>query len=157
MGNNRVHFVATYYQIFKLFCLLLSDFSRRYFRGRRVLQTGPFYYYFFFRLQFRFVHHQAAMVVALRSALDYLLVRAATTPGVIAEPDHMDEKILHVFKSLSRANAGCFGVQNQQSARQFPQRGHPPGSVKFCVNFYLKFQSPCHSWVEVLSILLIFS
>lgn len=82
---------------------------------------------FFFRLQFRFVHHQAAMVVALRSALDYLLVRAATTPGVIAEPDHMDEKILHVFKSLSRANAGCFGVQNQQSARQFPQRGHPPG------------------------------
>ena len=121
-----MHFVATYYQIFKLFCLLLSDFSRRYFRGRRVLQTGPFYY-FFFRLQFRFVHHQAAMVVALRSALDYLLVRAATTPGVIAEPDHMDEKILHVFKSLSRANAGCFGVQNQQSARQFPQRGHPPG------------------------------
>lgn len=81
-------------------------------------------------LQFRFVHHQAAMVVALRSALDYLLVRAATTPGVIAEPDHMDEKILHVFKSLSRANAGCFGVQNQQSARQFPQRGHPPGLMQ---------------------------
>ena len=86
-----------------------------------------FIIYFFFRLQFRFVHHQAAMVVALRSALDYLLVRAATTPGIIAEPDHMDEKILHVFKSLSRANAGCFGVQNQQSVRQFPQRGHPPG------------------------------
>lgn len=81
-------------------------------------------------LQFRFVHHQAAMVVALRSALDYLLVRAATTPGIIAEPDHMDEKILHVFKSLSRANAGCFGVQNQQSARQFPQRGHPPGLMQ---------------------------
>jgi len=81
-------------------------------------------------LQFRFVHHQAAMVVALRSALDYLLVRAATTPGIIAEPDHMDEKILHVFKSLSRANAGCFGVQNQQSVRQFPQRGHHPGLMQ---------------------------
>lgn len=81
-------------------------------------------------LQFRFVHHQAAMVVALRSALDYLLVRAATTPGIIAEPDHMDEKILHVFKSLSRANAGCFGVQNQQSVRQSPQRGHPPGLMQ---------------------------
>lgn len=89
------------------------------------------------------------MVVALRSALDYLLVRAATTPGIIAEPDHMDEKILHVFKSLSRANAGSFGVQNQQGVRQFPQRGHPPGSVKFCVNFYIKFQSPYHSWAEV--------
>ena len=53
------------------------------------------------RLQFRFVHHQAAMVVALRHALDYLLVRAATTPSVIAEPNHMDEKILHAIRSPS--------------------------------------------------------
>ena len=79
------------------------------------------------RLQFRFVHHQAAMVVALRHALDYLLVRAATTPSVIAEPNHMDEKILHAIKSLSRANAGTFGVQNRPGGNQFPPRGHPPG------------------------------
>ncbi|XP_068739681.1 ATP-dependent RNA helicase A protein-like [Montipora capricornis] len=78
-------------------------------------------------LQFRFVHHQAAMVVALRHALDYLLVRAATTPSVIAEPNHMDEKILHAIKSLSRANAGTFGVQNRPGGNQFPPRGHPPG------------------------------
>ena len=78
-------------------------------------------------LQFRFVHHQAAMVVALRHALDYLLVRAATTPSVIAEPNHMDEKILHAIKSLSRANAGTFGVQNRPRGNQFPPRGHPPG------------------------------
>ena len=79
------------------------------------------------RLQFRFVHHQAAMVVALRHALDYLLVRAATTPSVIAEPNHMDEKILHAIKSLSRANAGTFGVQNRPGGNQFPPRGHPTG------------------------------
>ena len=79
---------------------------------------------FFLRLQFRFVHHQAAMIVALRNALDYLLVRAATTPAIIAEPNHMDEKILHVIKALSRANAGSFGVGG--GGHQFPQRGHPP-------------------------------
>ena len=78
------------------------------------------------RLQFRFVHHQAAMIVALRHAVDFLLVRAATTPSIIAEPSHMDEKILHVMKSLSRANAGWFGV-NRGGGNQFPRRGHPPG------------------------------
>jgi len=78
------------------------------------------------RLQFRFVHHQAAMIVALRHAVDFLLVRAATTPSIIAEPSHMDEKILHVMKSLSRANAGWFGVK-RGGGNQFHQRGHPPG------------------------------
>lgn len=78
------------------------------------------------RLQFRFVHHQAAMIVALRHAVDFLLVRAATTPSIIAEPSHMDEKILHVMKSLSRANAGWFGV-NRGGGNQFHHRGHPPG------------------------------
>ncbi|CAH3166121.1 unnamed protein product [Porites evermanni] len=77
-------------------------------------------------LQFRFVHHQAAMIVALRHAVDFLLVRAATTPSIIAEPSHMDEKILHVMKSLSRANAGWFGV-NRGGGNQFHHRGHPPG------------------------------
>lgn len=63
------------------------------------------------RLQFRFIHRQAALIVALRHALDYLLVRAATTPAIIAEPNDMDEKILHVIKALSRANAGSFGLR----------------------------------------------
>lgn len=76
-------------------------------------------------LQFRFAHHQAAQIVALRHALDYLLVRTATTPSIIAEPTHMDEKILHVIKSLSRANAGSFGVG--RGGNQFQQRGPPPG------------------------------
>ena len=74
------------------------------------------------RLQFRFAHHQAALIVALRHALDYLLVRAATTPSSIAEPNHMDEKILHVVKSLSRANAGSFGV-GRGGGNQFQHRG----------------------------------
>jgi len=78
-------------------------------------------------LQFRFPHHQAAMIVALRQALDYLLVRAATTPSTIAEPTHADERILNVIKSLSRANAGSFGV-NRGGGNQFPPRGRPlPG------------------------------
>lgn len=76
------------------------------------------------RLQFRFIHHQAALIVALRHALDYLLVRAATTPAIIAEPNDMDEKILHVIKALSRANAGSFGLGG--GGNQFQQRGHPP-------------------------------
>ena len=79
------------------------------------------------RLQFRFAHHQAAMIVALRQALDYLLVRAATTPCTIAEPTHSDERILNVIKSLSRANAGSFGV-SRGGGNQFPPRGRPlPG------------------------------
>jgi len=79
-------------------------------------------------LQFRFAHHQAALIVALRHALDYLLVRAATTPSSIAEPNHMDEKILHVVKSLSRANAGSFGV-GRGGGNQFQQRGAPRGMM----------------------------
>ncbi|XP_078384818.1 ATP-dependent RNA helicase A protein-like [Oculina patagonica] len=76
-------------------------------------------------LQFRFPHHQAAMIVALRHALDYLLVHAATTPPKIAEPSHTDERILNVIKSLSRANAGSFGV-SRSGGHQFQPRGRPP-------------------------------
>lgn len=82
---------------------------------------------FILRLQFRFPHRQAAMIVALRQALDYLLVRAATTPSTIAEPTHSDERILNLIKSLSRANAGSFGV-GRGGGNQFQPRGRPlPG------------------------------
>ena len=84
---------------------------------------------YFIRLQFRFAHHQAAMIVALRQALDFLLVRAATNPATIAEPSHEDERILHVVKALSRANAGSFNVS--RGGGQFQPRGGPlPGYVK---------------------------
>lgn len=77
-------------------------------------------------LQFRFAHRQAAMIVALRQALDFLLVRAATNPATIAEPSHEDERILHVIKALSRANAGSFNVS--RGGGQFQPRGGPiPG------------------------------
>ncbi|KAJ7334340.1 ATP-dependent RNA helicase A [Desmophyllum pertusum] len=77
-------------------------------------------------LQFRFSHQQGALVVALRQALDHLLVRAATTPATLAEPTHTDERILNVVKTLSRANAGSFGVG--RGGNQFQPRGRPlPG------------------------------
>ena len=69
------------------------------------------------------------MIVALRQALDFLLVRAATNPATIAEPSHEDERILHVVKALSRANAGSVNVS--RGGGQFQPRGGPlPGYVK---------------------------
>lgn len=91
-------------------------------------------FFFSLRLRFRFPHHQAAMIVALRQAVDYLLVRAATTPSTIAEPTHADERILNVIKSLSRANAGTFGV-SRGGGNQFQPRGRPlPGWVQLLVS-----------------------
>lgn len=95
--------------------------------GLSLTFVSPSLIFFSLRLRFRFPHHQAAMIVALRQAVDYLLVRAATTPSTIAEPTHADERILNVIKSLSRANAGTFGV-SRGGGNQFQPRGRPlPG------------------------------
>lgn len=103
---------------------------------------------FSLRLQFRFPHHQAAMIVALRQAVDYLLVRAATTPSTIAEPTHADERILNVIKSLSRANAGSFGV-SRGGGNQFQPRGRPlPGWVQLLASFSLVLHHFCTTYVR---------
>jgi len=73
-------------------------------------------------------HHQAAMVVALRQAIDVLLIQAASDPQSIAQPSHEDERVINTIKALSRNNAGKFvqggqGGPPPQPLFQGPQRG----------------------------------
>ncbi|KAK3730001.1 hypothetical protein QZH41_000955 [Actinostola sp. cb2023] len=64
-------------------------------------------------IRLRMPHQQAAMIVALRQAIDVLLIQATSNPTSIAEPSHTDERVIGVIKSLSRNNAGKFVQGNQ--------------------------------------------
>ncbi|XP_066991752.1 ATP-dependent RNA helicase A isoform X2 [Anabrus simplex] len=52
----------------------------------------------------------AAAIVALRPALEALVVRAAKEPETITELSPLDEKVMNVIKQLCKMNAGRFGM-----------------------------------------------
>lgn len=53
----------------------------------------------------------AAAIVALRPALEALVVRAAKEPDTITQLSPQDEKVMNVIKELCRLNAGKFGQE----------------------------------------------
>lgn len=52
----------------------------------------------------------AAAIVALRPALEGLVVRASKEPEQIAEASPLDEKVINIIKQLCRFNAGRHGM-----------------------------------------------
>lgn len=70
----------------------------------------------------------AAAIVALRPALEALVVRAAKEPDTITQLSPQDEKVMNVIKELCRLNAGKFGQEQVTGGLGFkskrPPRGH---------------------------------
>ena len=56
----------------------------------------------------------AARVVALRPALEALIVKATTNPEALSEPDPRDSGLIEVVRSLSKISAGKHGVQQSE-------------------------------------------
>ncbi|XP_063239995.1 ATP-dependent RNA helicase A isoform X2 [Bacillus rossius redtenbacheri] len=69
----------------------------------------------------------AAMLVALRPALEGLVVRASRDPEAISEPSPLDDKVVNVIRQLCKLNAGRFGMEpvgmSGFNSRR-PPRGH---------------------------------
>ena len=53
----------------------------------------------------------AASIVALRPALEALVVKATVSPESVAEPTAADTQLLNIVRTLSKANAARHGVQ----------------------------------------------
>ncbi|ESO96009.1 hypothetical protein LOTGIDRAFT_116243 [Lottia gigantea] len=61
-------------------------------------------------INFKMDFNVAAKIVALRPALEALIVRATKEPEGIAEPGEQEESLLKIIRDLSRPNAGKFGL-----------------------------------------------
>ncbi|KAF5278987.1 hypothetical protein FQA39_LY05665 [Lamprigera yunnana] len=70
----------------------------------------------------------ASQIVALRPALESLVVRAAKEPEQVLQMNPTDEKVINVIKELCRLYAGNYGVDNPQKFRsQKPFQGYSLG------------------------------
>ena len=58
-------------------------------------------------------HGVAAGIVALRPALEAMIVGATTQPEGIAEPTPLDEQLMNLVRELSKPSAGKFGVKEE--------------------------------------------
>lgn len=84
----------------------------------------------------------ASAIVALRPALESLIIRASKKPSQIKELSRVDLKVINVIKELCKLNAGRYGMKPvdfrgfvpsrpQRSTRGFE---HPPRKVRFIDN-----------------------
>ncbi|KAH3778151.1 ATP-dependent RNA helicase A-like isoform X2 [Dreissena polymorpha] len=64
----------------------------------------------------------AAKILALRPALEALIVRATQNPDCVQSPGPQEEQLMALVRALSRPNAGRFGIQEAEGA----QGGPPP-------------------------------
>ena len=55
-------------------------------------------------------HDLAAKIVALRPALEALIVKATVNPDGVSEPEPTDSELMAVVRGLSKISAGKFGV-----------------------------------------------
>lgn len=55
----------------------------------------------------------AASIVALRPALEALIVKATTSPEGLMEPEELDSELMAVIRALSRLNSSRFGVEEE--------------------------------------------
>ncbi|KAK7867141.1 hypothetical protein R5R35_005856 [Gryllus longicercus] len=69
----------------------------------------------------------AALIVALRPALEGLVIRASKEPDTITELSPLDEKVMNVIKELCKINAGRHGLEQVRGGgfvSKRPPRGH---------------------------------
>ena len=69
----------------------------------------------FDRINLNVKHDVAAKIVALRPAMESLIVKATSQPESVESPSPVDSELMNVIRELSRTNAGRFGVQNKES------------------------------------------
>ena len=55
----------------------------------------------------------AAKILALRPALEALIVRATQNPESVQNPGPQEEALMSVVRALSRPNAGKFGIKEE--------------------------------------------
>uniref|UniRef100_A0AAR5P7Z1 RNA helicase n=1 Tax=Dendroctonus ponderosae TaxID=77166 RepID=A0AAR5P7Z1_DENPD len=78
--------------------------------------------------------HIASEIVALRPALESLVVRISQNPEEIMDLNEQDQKLVACIKELCKLNAGSFGIEKQPTASsnmgmgKRPPRGHSLGS-----------------------------
>ncbi|GJQ87202.1 putative ATP-dependent helicase [Trypoxylus dichotomus] len=73
----------------------------------------------------------AADIVALRPALENLVIRAAKEPEQVLELSPSDQQLVSVIKDLCKLHAGNFGIERQMRSRldsKRPPRGHTLGN-----------------------------
>lgn len=64
-----------------------------------------------FRINLKMDPSLAAAIVALRPALESLVVRASKEPELIAEPTPVEQKVINVIRKLCGVNAGRHGME----------------------------------------------
>ncbi|KAF2881286.1 hypothetical protein ILUMI_24886 [Ignelater luminosus] len=71
----------------------------------------------------------ACDILALRPALESLVVRAAKEPEQVVEMNPVDQKVVSVIKELCKLHAGSFGIEktNAHPTDRRPPRGHTLG------------------------------
>lgn len=71
----------------------------------------------------------ASDILALRPALESLVVRAAKEPEEVLQMNPVDEKVVSVIKELCKLHAGSFGIEktNAHPTDRRPPRGHTLG------------------------------
>ena len=56
----------------------------------------------------------AAKIVALRPALESLIVKALANPDELTEPQAVDSDVMNVVRALSRPNVAKFGAKLEE-------------------------------------------
>ena len=67
--------------------------------------------YMNFRIKLKMNPEVAAKILALRPAMEALIVRATQNPDCIQSPGPQEECLMEVIRALSRPNAARFGIQ----------------------------------------------
>ncbi|KAF5271033.1 hypothetical protein FQR65_LT05383 [Abscondita terminalis] len=73
--------------------------------------------------------HTAAKILALRPALESLIIRAAKDPEQVLQMSPVDEKVINVIKELCKLHSGSYGINKRQpsSESQRPVYGYSLG------------------------------
>ena len=66
------------------------------------------------RINLKMEHRGAAKIVALRPALEALIVKATTEPESVQEPGQLDSDLMNVVRALSKVQSGRFGIQDDR-------------------------------------------
>ena len=67
------------------------------------------------RINLKMKHDTAAAIVALRPALEAMIVKATINPEGIADPDPLDAELMAVIRGLSKISSGKFGIVTPES------------------------------------------
>lgn len=68
------------------------------------------------RINLQMSAHTAASLVALRPALEALIVKATSEPEGIQEPSPLDSELMNLIRALSRVNSASYGLEERTQA-----------------------------------------